>query len=511
MLLNMVAHAWIIGSITLLIVKQDEKTGAYREAIQTLRQYSNLHDFPRPLEKKLRGQLQLDFNNSEISDEHVLGNFPTETRRKVLRRLYLPSLMQTNLMRGIRQQFVDSFLTTCKVEIFSAGDEILQRGAISSDLYLLVGGCAELIPSLETSAVPIEHPMTRVLDSQYGGTSIGDSSRRGKIIQVASGEFINAISFFTESPQMETVRTKTVCKTLTLPRTVYKMIAEDHPGSIGKLLQNLLENVEELARKTGEVEKVNLPTRLSVLRAGSIYETIGEDGSTSEDADFQNTVDAIQTSASLTAVRDLVKMHLNKMKDDHTTRFLFAASRGDTDTIALMCDQGFDPNSADYDQRTALMVAAMKGNAETVQTILDYNANPNLVDMHGSSALYEAARNGHDESMRILVNHGAKLAMTGAAAASRACQAVFDGDMLTLRRLLNAGLPVNAGDYDKRRAVHIAAAEGNVAALKIMVEFGADLTVKDRWGNTVDDEAKSVGASQVLTFLKNLQDGANED
>lgn len=343
MLLNMVVHAWMIGSITLLIVKQDEKTGAYREAIHVLRQYANLHSFPRALEKKLRGQLKLDFNNHEISDENVLAKFPSETRRKVLRRLYLPSLLQTKLMRGVRQQFVDAFLATSKVEIYSAGEEILQRGAIASDLYLLVEGTAELLPSVESS---IETSNYRMTSSQIDGTSVTES-RGGRVVKVESGEFINCISFFTESPQMETVRTKTVCKTLTMPRSTYKMIAEDHPGSVGKLLQNLLENVQEQARKTGAEETVDLPTKLTVLRAGSVFDNSAMDASTSEDVDFQNTMDAIQASTSLTAVRDLIQMHLNKMKDDHTTRFLFSASRGDTDTISLMCDQGFDPDSAE--------------------------------------------------------------------------------------------------------------------------------------------------------------------
>lgn len=492
-------HAWIIGSITLLIVKQDEKTGAYRESIQVLRQYTKLHSLPRDFEKKLRGQLQLDFNNDEISDENVLGHFPAETRRKVLRRLYLPSLMKANLMRGIRQQFVDAFLTTCKVEIFNAGEELLQRGNIASDLYLLVEGSAELLPTAQAS---IEQYHARVTSSQYGGTSVGDDRTDGQSTEVTSGEFINAVSFFTESPQLESVKTKTICKTLTMSREVYKMLAEDHPGSIGKLLQNLLEDSEEKARAEDGSDKVHLPTRLALLRAGSVYDT------SPEEDDFQKTVRAVEAEASLTAVRDLVKMHLNKMKDDHTTRFLFAASRGDIDTICLMCDQGFDPDSADYDSRTALMVASMKGNAEAVKTLLGYGANPNLVDMHGSSALYEAASNGHDDAMQILLDHEAKLSMTDADAAGRACQAVFDGDMLTLRRMLKAGLDVNAGDYDKRRPIHIAAAEGSAAAVKLLVEFGADLSLKDRWGNTAEDEAKSVGAGQVLQVIESLKSTA---
>ena len=178
--------------------------------------------------------------------------------------------------------------------------------------------------------------------------------------------------------------------------------------------------------------------------------------------EVQRTVASIQDDAALTAVQDLIMMHINKQKDDQTTRFLYAASRNDTKTISLMCDQGFDPNDADYDSRTALMEAAMKGNTETVKLLLDYDANPNLVDMHGTSALYEAAKNDNEMTMNELLNHSAKLCMDESKAASTLCQAVFDGDTLTLRRLLQAGIQVNAGDYDKRTAVHIAAAEGNV-------------------------------------------------
>jgi ankyrin repeat protein len=152
------------------------------------------------------------------------------------------------------------------------------------------------------------------------------------------------------------------------------------------------------------------------------------------------------------------------------------------------------------------MVSAMKGNSEAVTKILEYQANPNLVDMHGSSALYEAARNGHEETMDVLLKYGAELCMGEGQAASRLCQAVFDGDILTLRRLLRAQIPVNARDYDKRTAAHIASAEGNVAALKVLVEFGADLTLPDRWGNVVEDEAKRVNASQLLNYLKILRD-----
>jgi ankyrin repeat protein len=127
-----------------------------------------------------------------------------------------------------------------------------------------------------------------------------------------------------------------------------------------------------------------------------------------------------------------------------------------------------------------------------------------LVDMHGVSALAEAAMNGHEETVQVLLKHGGSLCLSEAKAASTLCQAVFDGDVKLLQRLFEAKIDVNAGDYDRRTAVHIAAAEGNLAALRVLVDAGANLNVKDRWNNSVRDEAASAKAGHVIEYLDSL-------
>ena len=47
------------------------------------------------------------------------------------------------------------------------------------------------------------------------------------------------------------------------------------------------------------------------------------------------------------------------------------------------------------------------------------------------------------------------------------------------------GVDVNEGDYDSRRALHLAASEGRIEVVKFLVgEAGADPSPVDRWGNT---------------------------
>ena len=63
---------------------------------------------------------------------------------------------------------------------------------------------------------------------------------------------------------------------------------------------------------------------------------------------------------------------------------------------------------------------------------------------------------------------------------------------------------------DKRTAAHIAAAEGNVAAIRVLAEAGANLNLEDRWGNTVQREAERSNARQLLAYLKERKSGEQQ-
>ena len=57
----------------------------------------------------------------------------------------------------------------------------------------------------------------------------------------------------------------------------------------------------------------------------------------------------------------------------------------------------------------------------------------------------------------LLLRSDGSLGKKGVEEAALLCTCVFDGDLRLLRRLLRAGAHVDAGDYDKRTALHIAA------------------------------------------------------
>eukprot|EP00741_Cyanophora_paradoxa_P022765 tig00021517_g21986.t1 len=61
--------------------------------------------------------------------------------------------------------------------------------------------------------------------------------------------------------------------------------------------------------------------------------------------------------------------------------------------------------------------------------------------------------------------------------------AASKGELDEVKRLVLRGLNVDAGDYDNRTVLHLAAAEGNMKVVDFLIQQGADVNIQDRWGH----------------------------
>ncbi|CAL9134497.1 unnamed protein product, partial [Musa textilis] len=79
-----------------------------------------------------------------------------------------------------------------------------------------------------------------------------------------------------------------------------------------------------------------------------------------------------------------------------------------------------------------------------------------------------------------------------------ACQ----GDARGVEDLLKDGLDVNSIDLDGRTALHIAACEGHVDVVRLLLSWRANIDARDRWGSTASADAKYYGNDEVYGLLK---------
>ena len=98
-----------------------------------------------------------------------------------------------------------------------------------------------------------------------------------------------------------------------------------------------------------------------------------------------------------------------KAKDnDGKTALMYAAEKGQKETVELLLAKGADINAKDKYGKTALMYAARKGYKEIVELLLAKGADINAKDKYGKTALDYAKGKNKEKIVEYLKQAKAK-------------------------------------------------------------------------------------------------------
>ena len=154
--------------------------------------------------------------------------------------------------------------------------------------------------------------------------------------------------------------------------------------------------------------------------------------------------------------------------------FRMAAHDGDFEGLKALMKQGVRCDAADQEGHTALMYAAFNGHSEIVLYLLDAGAEINRVDFLGRTALLYGSTGPFPETVSILLDRGAD---------------------------------PNKVDTDEHFSplMH-AAAEGHLEVVKVLLEHGADRSLRDVDGDNAASFAAQGGHLQVVEYLDSIGD-----
>ena len=208
-----------------------------------------------------------------------------------------------------------------------------------------------------------------------------------------------------------------------------------------------------------------------------------------------------------------------------------AAKKGDTRALKAMLREGIDVNAPFVHDWTLIHFAAKSGHADTVSFLLSLGADPNALNDLWQTPLDIATA---DVVVAALTKAGSKKGIeTSLHAAS------FSGDVKWVRKHLRSGADVNElrrgtlplclalrrkkpdiircllrehpmikkQEAEGETTMHVAASSGaDESTLNALLQMGADVNARDKWGRTPLCSAAAAGDLRLVNYL--IQHGA---
>ncbi|XP_078075634.1 protein phosphatase 1 regulatory subunit 12A isoform X11 [Mustelus asterias] len=224
----------------------------------------------------------------------------------------------------------------------------------------------------------------------------------------------------------------------------------------------------------------------------------------------------------------VLKKKKTKVKFDDGAVFLAACSSGDTDEVKKLLDRGSDINYANVDGLTALHQACIDDNLDMVKFLVEHSANINQPDNEGWIPLHAAASCGYADIAEYLISRGANVAAVNSEgetpldiAEEEAMEELLQEeisrqgvDIEAARKeeerimLRDARQWLNSGQINDNRhpksggtALHVAAAKGYTEVLKLLIQAGYDVNIKDYDGWTPLHAAAHWGKEETCRIL----------
>jgi uncharacterized protein len=175
--------------------------------------------------------------------------------------------------------------------------------------------------------------------------------------------------------------------------------------------------------------------------------------------------------------------------------FFVAIKRDDPSEIAALLKRGFDPNTRDPKGLHGLFLAIREPSLKVAALLIDFpKTQVETRTAQDESPLMMAALKGHLDIARKLIARGADVNKTGWTPLH---YAATNGHLDMIRMLLENHAYIDAESPNGTTPLMMASQYGSAAAVKLLLDEGADPTLKNQLGLNAIDFAYRVGRKET--------------
>ena len=177
---------------------------------------------------------------------------------------------------------------------------------------------------------------------------------------------------------------------------------------------------------------------------------------------------------------------VNATNKENVSSLMLASKMGNVDAMNVLLSAGADRTIQDAVGDTWIH-HAIHGDCskEVIQTIIDLGADVNATNKENFTALMFASEKGNIDAMNVLINAGADQMIEDANGYTWIHHAIHgDYKKEVLQSIIDLGADVNAANKQNFTALMFASEKGNIDAMNVLINAGADQMTEDANGDT---------------------------
>ena len=214
---------------------------------------------------------------------------------------------------------------------------------------------------------------------------------------------------------------------------------------------------------------------------------------------------AVHGECSIEAIQAIVDhgADVNAANISNETALIISCENGNLDAISVLLNAGADPGIANATGDTCLHAAVYGGcSIEVLHSLLDHGADVNATNKNNVTALMIACLKGNADAIDALLNAKADTSIATTYGETLIHQAVMeDYNKEVLHSVINYGVDVNATNINNVTALMIACDKGNLDAINVLLNAGADPNITSGEGNWLHYAVRGDCSKEVLQAI----------